>query len=196
MVATQPMKIPGRWRDGFVLDYHTVSSTYLGDDEYGHAQFETRRSELGDLLYRLKYRGDTTVVEPIVEAASSFIAEWSPEIDVVVPVSPSREREVQPVFLLAEGIANGTGVAYAPECVSRLRDLPELKNVYSYQQRTRLLAGSHAVDKRRTEGKRVLLFDDLYRSGATMNAVAIALYDDGAARDVFTFAITRTRSHH
>lgn len=131
MVAMQPMKIPGRWRDGFVLDYHTVSSTFLGDDEYGHAQFETHRSELGDLLFRLKYRGDTTAVTQIVEAASPFIAEWSPEIDVVVPVPPSRDRVVQPVFLLTEGIANRAGVAYAPECLSRLRNIPELKNVYS-----------------------------------------------------------------
>ncbi len=196
MVPTQPMKIPGRWQDGFVLDYHTVSSTYLGEDEYGHAQFETRRSDLGDLLYRLKYRVDASVVTQIVEAASAFVAEWGPEFDVVVPVPPSRERDIQPVFLLAEGIANRVGLAYAPECVTRVRDLPELKNVYSYQQRTRLLAGSHAVDQPRVANKRVLLFDDLYRSGATMNAVAIALYDEGMARDVYALAITRTRSHH
>jgi len=40
----------------------------------------------------------------------------------------------------------------------------------------------------------VLLFDDLYRSGATMNAIAAALLDEGGAADVFALAITRTRS--
>ena len=45
------MKIPGRWRDGFVLEYHTTGSVYVGDDEYGHPIFDTQRTELGELLY-------------------------------------------------------------------------------------------------------------------------------------------------
>jgi len=58
MLAIHPIRIPGRWRDGYALDVHTVASTYLGDDEYGHARFETSRSAAGELLYRLKYQGD------------------------------------------------------------------------------------------------------------------------------------------
>ncbi len=37
--------------------------------------------------------------------------------------------------------------------------------------------------------------DDLYRSGATMDAITRALYDQGSAADVFALAITRTRSN-
>lgn len=43
-------------------------------------------------------------------------------------------------------------------------------------------------------GRHVLLFDDLHRSGATMNAITEALYDDGDAAEVFALTITRTRS--
>ena len=50
------MRIPGRWREGYVLDYHTLDSTYLGDDEYGHPMFDTKRSDVGELLYRLNER--------------------------------------------------------------------------------------------------------------------------------------------
>lgn len=53
--------------------------------------------------------------------------------------------------------------------------------------------GAHTAKARVILGKKVLLFDDLYRSGATMNAVTRALYDAGA-EDVFAFTITRTRS--
>lgn len=66
---------------------------------------------------------------------------------------------------------------------------------YDYDERTRLLAGAHTVDKAQVQGRKVLLFDDLYRSGATMNAITAALYDDGAAADVFALTITRTRSN-
>lgn len=43
-------------------------------------------------------------------------------------------------------------------------------------------------------GKKVLLFDDLYRSGASMNAITAVLYDEGRAAEVYALAITRTQS--
>jgi predicted amidophosphoribosyltransferase len=77
--------------------------------------------------------------------------------------------------------------------VKRTRDVPELKDVYEYDERMRLLSDVHTVDKAQVQGRKVLLFDDLYRSGATMNAITAALYDQGNAADVFALAITRTR---
>lgn len=41
---------------------------------------------------------------------------------------------------------------------------------------------------------KILLFDDLYRSGATMNAITEVLYDEGYADDIYALTITRTRS--
>jgi hypothetical protein len=38
------------------LHIHKLSSTLIGHDEYGHARFETLRSPVGELLYKLKYR--------------------------------------------------------------------------------------------------------------------------------------------
>ena len=49
-MRTDPRHIPGCWDEGFALDLHTLESEFIGYDEYGHAQFDTRRSELGDLL--------------------------------------------------------------------------------------------------------------------------------------------------
>jgi predicted amidophosphoribosyltransferase len=44
------------------------------------------------------------------------------------------------------------------------------------------------------DGKRVLLVDDLFQSGASMNVVAQAIKDRGHARAVHAIALTRTRS--
>lgn len=41
----------------------------------------------------------------------------------------------------------------------------------------------------------VLLFDDLYRSGVTMNAVSSLLYEKGGVAHVSALTITRTRSN-
>ena len=80
-------------------------------------------------------------------------------------------------------------------CVKRTRNVPQLKNVFDLDERAKLLEGLHAIDKSLTQGKRALLFDDLYRSGATMNAITTELYETGEATDVFALTITRTRSN-
>lgn len=46
------------------------------------------------------------------------------------------------------------------------------------------------MDKTQVQGRKILLFDDLYRSGATMNAITAALYDEGEAANVFALTIT------
>lgn len=194
MVDVSPKRIPGRWQEGFALDNHTVSSTYLGEDEFGHPIFDTKRSEIGELLYRLKYKSDQSVIAEIVEAAAAFIATWKPNIQIVVPVPASRARAVQPVMLLGDALAKRLGLPFVPDAIAKLREVPELKNVYDYNERYRLLAGAHAIDQAKVQARRVLLFDDLYRSGATMNAIAAALYNHGGVADVFALTITKTRS--
>ena len=194
MANVRPMRIPGRWREGYVLDYHTVGSTYLGDDEYGHPMFDTKRSEVGELLYRLKYRSDKAVLDELVDTAASFVRSWNPGATILVPVPPSRARSEQPVHLIAERLGTKIGIPVHPDGVARVKETPELKNVYAYDERLRLLEGAHRVEAPVVRGQRVLLFDDLYRSGATMNAITAVLYDEGAVADVYALALTRTRS--
>lgn len=128
-----PLRIPGRWREGFALDLHTVASTYLGDDEFGHPMFDTQRTELGELLYRLKYRLDMTVVDELVLGAATFVNSWNPGIDMIVPVPPTRsQRSMQPVLILADGLGKQLHIPVANEAVTRVKEIPELKNVYDY----------------------------------------------------------------
>jgi predicted amidophosphoribosyltransferase len=194
MVNVRPMQIPGRWRAGYVLDYHTFSSTYLGDDEYGHAMFDTKRSEVGELLYRLKYCSDKSALSELVEVAARFVREWNPGVTILIPVPPSRVRAEQPVHFIAEMLGASIGIPVDRNGVTRVKETPELKNVYAYDERLRLLDGAHKVEASVVKGQKILLFDDLYRSGATMNAITTALYDEGAVADVYALALTRTRS--
>jgi len=194
MAKFQPRKLPGRWRDGYALDVHTLTSTPTGYNEFGHMQFDTKRSELGELLYKLKYNADKTVVPEIAEAAYEFMTSWNPGVQAIVPVPPSSSRTLQPVILLAEAFSRRLGIPLA-DCVKKTRDATQLKNVYDLDERLRLLEGLYQIDASVTHGKKLLLFDDLYRSGATMNAITAALYDQGDVTDVFALTITRTKSH-
>ncbi|MGB8897818.1 MAG: ComF family protein [Methylocella sp.] len=176
MVKFTPRKIIGLWRMGVALDLHTLSSEFIGYDEFGHPRFDTSRPPMGDLLYKLKYGSDKSAIEGIAEAAEKLVSKWKPAVDILAPVPSSTHRPWQPVIVLAEAISQRTGIPVV-ECVTRTRDAPQLKNVFDLDERLKLLAGLHTIDKAATQGKGVLLFDDLYRSGATMNAITEVLYD-------------------
>ncbi|WP_353220074.1 hypothetical protein [Salinisphaera sp. S4-8] len=60
------IKLEGNWNKGLAFDVHTLSSTYLGPNEFGHDQWESTRSEIGELLYLLKYRADASSIPKIV----------------------------------------------------------------------------------------------------------------------------------
>lgn len=70
-VQIKPKALRGGWKQGFALDVHTTSSTFVGHNEYGRPEFATTRSPLGELLYRLKYGRDPSVIEEIVNTPSS-----------------------------------------------------------------------------------------------------------------------------
>jgi predicted amidophosphoribosyltransferase len=95
-----PRAVRGAWDDGRTLDLHVSTSEFLGYNEYGHPQFETTRTEMGELLYRLKYRSEQSALAPIAQATCDFLREWNPGIDVIVPAPPSKGRAVQPLSRL------------------------------------------------------------------------------------------------
>ena len=112
MANFQPRRIIGNWSQGYALDLHTVSSVFLGHDQYGHAHYDNTYSEVGQLLFRLKYRSNQSGVEELAEAVERFMKEWNPGADIIVPVPPSNRRAVQPVFVLAEAISKRLDVHF------------------------------------------------------------------------------------
>src|SRR5258708_27161306 len=176
MVEINPTKIPGRWSNGFTLDVHTTSSELIGHDEYGHPRFESKRSELGELLYKLKFRRSKSVIPEIAEVVGNFVESYLPKVDLIIPVPPSTPRKEQPVILLAQAIGERIGIPVFEDCVWKVLETSQLKHVFDFDERSRLLDGAFDIDRSVTTGKTVLLFDDLYRSGATWNAVTRILY--------------------
>ncbi|MFC1538854.1 ComF family protein [Candidatus Latescibacterota bacterium] len=195
MITISPMQIIGDWIYGYALDYHTLRSDYIGGEEYGHPQYDNTRSEMGDLLFQLKYRKNKSVIPTISETVSIFIKEqrWVPE--VLIPVPPSRiSRSFQPVLEVAECISHILGINMYSGCIEKVKETPELKNVHKYKERKKLLNEAFTIkDKSLVEGKRILLFDDLYRSGATLKSIARVLNQQGNVKEIYALTLTKTR---
>jgi len=194
MVNIHPKKLSGEWDKGFALDVHTLSSTFIGHNEFGHPQFENEYSEMGELLFRLKYRSDKSVLPSIMNTASAFITQQRFPINLVVPVPPSKTRTYQPVMVIAKNIASRLKAPICTDCIVKTKDTPELKNVYDFDERLKLLKNAYTVNKSILSRKKILLFDDLYRSGATLNAITKALYEKGGAAEIYVVTLTKTRS--
>jgi competence protein ComFC len=189
-----PGSIVGPWDVGFTLDVHTTSAEFLGYDLDGRPQFDTVRSELGEKLFQLKYRGDRAASTSLAAVAADFIRERRIGLDVVVPVPPSKVRAFQPLAAIASQLATRLGVAYDPGSLVKVRETPELKSVEEMAEREAALQGAFGVRGQSLRGKRVLLFDDLYRSGASMREAARTLRAQGGVAGLAVLALTRTRS--
>ena len=192
-MKVNPIVLSGDWRAGFALDVQTVSSDYIGDDEYGHARFDTKRSEVGELLYRFKYAQDKSGVRLLAETAAEFVRSQRWPVEAIVPVPPSRETRVfQPLQILARALGESLGIPVQSDCIAKTRSTPELKSVTAYDERLKLLDGAYAVFAKPIIGRKVLLLDDLYRSGATLKAAYSTIAKSGVS-EVYVLAITKTR---
>lgn len=194
MASINPARITGTNFKGYALDLHTIKSEFSGYGPSGHPCFDTEYTELGTLVNRLKYKKEKDALDEIVNTASKFIVSKEWDIDLIVPVPPSQaDREFQPVYEIAKRIGSRLDIRVSLDCVAKQKKTPELKSIDGYAERIKLLKGAFAVNTRILEGKRVLLLDDLYRSGATLDVIADTIIKEGEAEKVYALTITKTR---
>ncbi len=68
-----------------------------------------------------------------------------------------------------------------------------MKNISSSEEKLKELINVFDVKDERYKGKGVLLFDDIFQTGATINAISDILYNKGKVRDVYVITLTKTR---
>lgn len=187
-------RLDGNWHVGAAFDLHTVSSTYLGPNEYGHDSFDNKRSEMGQLIYDLKYGHDASKVARVVELLDVF--EGIERYDVFVPIpQTNKRRPIDPVRLIAEALGARKGVAVVTDNLVN-RGGSEQKGISDPLKRLELLRQAlHLKNPSVFNGKEVILIDDLYRSGSTFRTASELLYQVGKAKTVSVLAMTKTRSN-
>ncbi len=188
------IELKGNWKRGFAYDVHTLDSVYMGVDEHGHDSWQTTRSEMGELLYRLKYQGDASVVGQIVDRLGKY--KGLETMDAIIPVpSTNKQRKIQPVLAIAQALAKRIHVPVLDNVLQKQTGGQELKNVDDPQERQALLKTSLTLNPNSNlAGKNILLLDDLYRSGSTLTVATDILYQQAKVKNVFVLVMTKTRS--
>lgn len=95
---------------------------------------------------------------------------------------------------IAKGISSQLRIPLLTDALVKTEETPQLKNVYDYEERLKLLNNKFSASASLTAGKNVLLFDDLYRSGATLSAITSVLFHQGKVKKVYVLSLTKTRS--
>ncbi|MBQ3423070.1 MAG: ComF family protein [Romboutsia sp.] len=194
-MSINPSIICGNWDIGYSLDRHTLFSVYCGEDEYGHPIFDTTRSDLGELMYQLKYHQDISIIDEIMNLISPFLDKFSKKysINAIIPVPPSNtNRTFQPVSILAEYIGNYLGKKVFYDFISKTNNT-QLKGLDSEAKR-KAIKGSIAKHQHFISNNvNVLIVDDLYQTGSTLNEIVDVLRTDPNINEIYVLTITRTR---
>ncbi len=192
VVKLNPVRIHGPWNDGYALDRHTISSTPTGDPY----RWDTKRTELGQLVYELKYGHKPGALQSIVETVEDFVRnQWEglPVLDCIVPAPPSvSTRGLQPVVAIARALATRLGTEICENAVAKVAVTPQMKNIGDWAQRRQTLRETIQKGTANVEGKQILIVDDLTESRSTLGRVTDVLRLAGAS-EVYALALTRTK---
>lgn len=190
------IKLSGKWETGFALDLHTLKSEYAGDDEQGRPRFNTTRTDIGELVYNLKYQNDADAVSRLVYIVKQTI-QGIGSFDFLIPIPPSnKSRPKQPVLLVAKALSSEFKLPLLEDALGKKSSISEIKNIQDRDERIQLLLNAMFFNPGYDlSNKRVLLIDDLYRSGATLEVATDLLYSEAHVGTVCVLTSTKTRSN-
>jgi ComF family protein len=148
-----------------------------------------------EMVQGLKYHDRTDLAPWMAKWMARAGADLIVDADVVVPVPLHWRRFFRRQFNqsaeLGRAIARCSGLAFAPSTVRRVKLTRQQVGLERRQREENVRAAFRVPAEAEIEiaGRRVLLVDDVFTTGATVRAVAKALKKGGAgAVDVLTFA--------
>lgn len=136
-------------------------------------------------LMDMKFNGFSAYGYPI----GAFVCECLPEYyeynsyDIIIPVplhaERMRERGYNQVSLIAKAISDSLDVELAEDVLFRIKNTKRQMNLSDSERQVNLMNAFYAVEEY-VYGKRILLSDDIYTTGATLKNCVSELKAKGA----------------
>lgn len=197
-----PVKTVQAWVDvvgQFVAIRDCLALSFALDFDRANGNPDNDQTEIGALRSRAKPY-DAAPTKDTYAASGNLVASCLTFLaavksyktaELVVAMPPSRpDKAFDLPTHLAAGIAKSWKKVDASKAVKTVKARPPLKNT-AVAAKLAALKGSIEVDSATVKGRIILLVDDLYQSGISMNYVAMLLLEAGAKK-VFGLACEKT----
>lgn len=147
-------------------------------------------SVMREAVSYLKYKGRREYGEAMgiyaAESARSELMTWNPEIIVPIPIHPARlrERGYNQAEVIARAVSEESGIRMVPDALQRKDTTSAMKNLSvreRYSNLSKVLVAGPGLSGIRS----ALIVDDIYTTGATVDAGARVLRDAGISRIYF-----------
>lgn len=148
---------------------------------------------LKSVLQRYKYDRDASLARPLAALLQERCPLAAGDVDVIVPVplhlGRLRWRGFNQAQYLAHRLARNTRVPVDALALQRIRPTVPQVHLDEATRRRNVAGAFRVVRPERIERRRILLLDDVYTTGATVNECSRALLRAGARRvDVLVLA--------
>jgi ComF family protein len=150
---------------------------------------------LQEAIHHWKYEGKTNLTPFFAEWMAEGVKRyWDPDsLDLLIPVplhtQRLRERGFNQALLLVKELSCRTGIPYRKTILQKKKPTVPQVNLSGAEREKGLRGVFHVTGKEEWVGKSILLVDDVYTTGATVNECSKVLWRGGAKRvDVLTLA--------
>ncbi len=149
-----------------------------------------QKSPVSNGIYRLKFHNKRYYAKIFAEEIVNEYGAWirKNEIEEIIPIplhrSKMRKRGFNQAALLAREIASSVKIPINENAVFRIRRTRPQK-ILNPIERNQNLKGAFGVKKNWKAPKNVLLIDDIYTTGSTMDRVSAVLKKAGVQKVYF-----------
>ena len=150
---------------------------------------------LQEAIHRWKYEGKTYLTPFFADwMAEGLNRHWEPgSLNLLIPVPLHtrrlRERGFNQALLLVRELSRRTGIPYRKSILQKKKSTIPQVNLSGVEREKELRGTFHVIGKEELSGLSVLLIDDVYTTGATVNECSKVLLRGGAKKvDVLTLA--------
>ena len=154
------------------------------------------KDDIKEMLYRLKYDDRRDIAQFIGAAISEKYITWMREhgIEAIIPVPMHekrlRERGYNQAELIALEISRLTGIPMEARLVVRERRTKPLKDMTAAERKNNL-KNAFKIDQNIVNWNSILLVDDIYTTGSTVEAISGLLKKHGVSKVYFMAAASR-----
>ena len=181
----EPVPLFGNFDLGFALGEYSIL-----------AGGKRKRTKVGDLLHKFKYEQNRHAGVILADLASDLISSQIvlKSADLMLTIPPSfKSRSFDPVSFIAERIEEKTKIPWERKVFLRTRLTKPQKNIWDKELKQLNVFNTFRIAKPlQLEGKTILLIDDIFDSGATLNEIS-AILREVAAHRVYVLVLARTQ---